>query len=218
MDRIRLRRAALLVALVIVVVTASLAGCGLVPVMMYNMNPNDIPAAFDGLHGKRVVVACRPVVELQFSDSNVPGELTAEIGKKIVGKEHGLKIDLVDQREVAQWMDENNWQKFTELGKAFQSDMVIGVELENFKLYQGPTLLQGSATVRVVVYDMQNGGKQVFERNMPRVLYPPHTPIPSAEKSEGEFRRQFLTVLAEQISRHFYAHDSRADFATDAAL
>src|SRR6185369_10761854 len=131
---------------------------------------------------------------------------------------HGLKIDLVDQREVAQWMDENHWQKFTELGRAFKADMVVGVELERFTLYQGPTLFQGSATVRVVVYDMQTGGKQVFERNIPRVLYPPHTPIPSAEKSEGEFRRQFITVLAEQISRHFYAHDSRADFATDAAL
>ena len=125
---------------------------------------------------------------------------------------------MIEEREVSQWTDENTWQRFTEVGKALKADVVVGVELERFTLYQGPTLFQGNATVRVVVYDMENGGKQVYEKSLPRVLYPPHTPISSADKSEGEFRVQFLGVLAEQIARHFYSHDSRVDFATDAAL
>jgi hypothetical protein len=69
-----------------------------------------------------------------------------------------------------------------------------------------------------MVYDLTDGGKQVFEKSLPRVLYPPNTPIPSAEKSEAEFRRQFITVLAEQIGRQFYSHDSLSDFGIDANL
>ncbi len=128
------------------------------------------------------------------------------------------KIKVVDEREVSEWTDENSWQKFVEVGKALKADMVVGIELERFSLQQGPTLFQGNAGLRLVVYDMQNGGRQVYEQSLPRVLFPPNTPIPSTDKSEAEFRRQFLTVLAEQVARHFYAHDSREDFATDANL
>src|SRR5438552_567035 len=56
------------------------AGCGWLSLMMYNFNPDDTPADFTELQGKRVVVVSRPVVELQFADSSVPSELTKQIG------------------------------------------------------------------------------------------------------------------------------------------
>jgi len=192
------------------------AGCGWISLFMYNMNPNDTPAAFKDLQQKRVVVVCRPVAELQFADSSVPRELTRQVGALLVQKVR--KIDLVDDREVFQWMDEHSWQKYAEVGKAMKADMVVGIDLERFTLEQGPTLLQGNAAFHIGVYDMADGGKKAFEKSMPRLLYPPHTPIPSSEKSEPEFRRQFIGVLAEQIGRQFYPHDSLDDFANDAAL
>jgi hypothetical protein len=191
-------------------------GCGWLSVAMYNMNPDDTPAEFNNLQEKRVAVVCRPVVELQFADSTVPRDLVRQVGEKLTKKVKKIKI--VDESEVSEWTDENSWQKFTEVGKALKADLVVGIELERFSLQQGPTLLQGNAAMRVVVYDMENGGKQVFEKTMPRVLFPPNTPIPSAEKSEAEFRRQFLGVLAEQIGRYFYSHDSLEDFGVDANL
>ena len=191
-------------------------GCGVMSVMLYNMNPDDTAPDFKDLQEKRVVIVCRPVVELQFSDSTVPRDLTRQVGKLLSQKVRKIKV--VDEHEVSEWTDENSWQKFVEVGKALKADMVVGIELERFSLQQGPTLFQGNAGLRLVVYDMQNGGRQVYEQSLPRVLYPPNTPIPSTDKSEAEFRRQFLTVLAEQVARHFYAHDSREDFATDANL
>ena len=128
------------------------------------------------------------------------------------------KIDLVDDREVSQWTDEHQWQKFTDVGKAMKADMVVGVELERFSLQQGPTLFQGNAAFRVEVHDMTNGGRIVYEKTVPRLLYPPETPIPSAERSEAEFRRLFINVLAERIARHFYAHNSIEDFDKDTGL
>src|SRR5262245_54504414 len=182
------------------------AGCGWISLMMYNINPNDTPAACNELRDKRVVIVCRPVVELQFADSAVPRELTRQVGALLQQKVR--KIEIVDDREVSQWMDEHSWRKYTDVGKALKADMVVGIHLERFTLEQGPTLLQGNAALHVGVYDLSDGGKQVFEKSVPRILYPPHTPIPSSERSEPEFRRLFIGVLAEQIGRQFYAYDS----------
>lgn len=195
----------------------SLSGCNWISVLTYAINPNDIPAKFKGLEDKKVVVVCRPVVELQFSDSSVPRDLAFAVSTLL--KNHlGKKIDIVSESEVAEWTDENTWHNFGEVGKALKADYVIGIDLEQFQLHQGPTLYQGEAMLNVVVCDMHDGGRQVFSQPLSRVRYPPHTPIPASEKSEPEFRRQFITVLSEQIGRNFYAHESRVDFASDANL
>ena len=216
MDRIRSRQVWRWFRLFSLLAVMLPTGCGWLSVALYNMNPDDTPPDFKDLESKHVVVVCRPVVELQFADSTVPRDLTRDVAEKLQKKIKKIKV--VDEREVSEWTDENSWQKFTEVGKALKADMVVGIELERFSLQQGPTLLQGNAAMRVVVYDMQNGGKQVYEKSMPRVLYPPNTPIPSAEKSEAEFRHQYLDVLAEQIGRNFYSHDSLEDFSVDAHL
>jgi len=205
-----------LTALGVLCALAAASGCGALSLAMYNMNPNDTPAAFKDLQGKRVVVVCRPVVELQFADSMVPRDLTRQLGRKL--SEKVRKIRVVDEREVSQWTDENTWQRFTDVGKALKADMVVGIDLERFSLQQGPTLLQGNAAFRLVVYDMQNGGKEVHEKTVPRILFPPNTQIPAADKPEAEFRRMFIDVLAEQIGRQFYPHDSMSDFGMDANL
>ena len=41
--------------------------------------------------------------------------------------------------------------------------------------------------------------------------------IPTSERTEPAFRREFVAVLADQIARYFYAHDPYADMAQDAA-
>jgi hypothetical protein len=216
MDRIRCCVGQRLAVSLMLAVLIAPSGCGWMSVVLYNMNPDDTPPDFKDLQQKKVVIVCRPVVELQFTDSTVPRDLTRQVGALL--KQKIRKIEVIDEREVSEWTDENAWQKFTEVGKALKADMVVGIELERFSLQQGPTLFQGNASLRLVVYDMQNGGRQVYDKSLPRVLFPPNTPIPSTDKSEAEFRRQFLTVLAEQVARHFYAHDSREDFATDANL
>jgi hypothetical protein len=215
MDRFRLVPVWILVALGCVAVCVPLAGCGMVAVLAHAVNPNDIPAKFKGLEEKRVVVVCRPVVELQFSGARVPQELSQSVAQRLATRVK--KINLVDADEVAEWTDENDWSSFAEVGKALKADMVVGIDLTKFQLHQGPTLLQGEAMLDVVVVDVQNGSKTVFSEEFPS-RFPPHTPIPTSERTEQQFRHQFVQVLAEQVSRNFYAHDSRADFAGDADL
>jgi len=91
------------------------------------------------------------------------------------------------------------------------------VDLEQFDIYQDQTIYQGTANVTIKVFDCHTD-ELVFEKILPQVVYPPNTGIPATDKQERQFRREFVSVVADQIARHFYPHDAHADFAQDTLL
>lgn len=182
---------------------------------MVLLKGTDVDPDYPGLKGKKVAVVCRPLVSLQYRNANVARELGQQITSLL--QQQVPKIQTVDQRKVAKWTDENTWEEFTEVGKAMKADFVVGVDLEGFSIFQGQTLYQGKANATVRVYDCKQGGKVVFEKTLPQAVYPPNAGIPTSERLEAEFRREFSMVLADQIARHFYAHDPHADVAQDAS-
>ena len=148
-----------------------------------------------------------------YSNSNVGRELAMQVSALLEQKVP--KIKMVDQRKIAKWADENQWEEYVEVGKAVKADMVVAVDLENFSIYQGQTLYQGKANATIRVYDCKDGHKMVFEKILPQTVYPPSSGVPTSTRPEAEFRRAFVMVLADQIARHFYAHDPYADMNQD---
>ena len=215
MDRPSFRNGiALVVALAITILPA--IGCqSLLVTAVYLIKGTDVDPDFKELKGKKVAVVCRPLVTLQYRDSNAGRDLAQQI--TLLLQEKVPKIQTIDQRKVAKWTDENTWEEFSEVGKALKADMVVGIDLESFSIFQGQTLYQGKANASIKVFDCRKGSKLVFEKTMPTSIYPPNTGIATSERSEGEFRREYLLVLANQIARHFYAHDRHADLGQDAA-
>jgi hypothetical protein len=214
MDRFRSNRLAVCLALLSLagsVLTA--AGCNALATAMYVIEGTNTRADFDGLKGKTVAVVCRPVTSLHFRDSSVSRDLAKQVG--LILQKHIPKIKLIDQRDVFEWADENNWEEYVEVGKALKADMVLALDLEEFSLYQGQTLYQGKANMKLLVYDVSKGKQPVFERNLPQAVFPPNAAIPAGEKPEAQFRRQFVNYLAQTIARYFYDHDSTVDFAND---
>ncbi len=179
----------------------------------YLIQGNNAPAECDKLKDKRVAVVCRPVVALQYRDARVEHDLAAQVST-LLGR-NVPKIKIIDHRKVAEWMDENTWDDYVEVGKALGADMVVGIDLEQFSLLQGQTLYQGRATVRLQVFDCKTG-EVVFDKRPPQSVYPPNRVVPTSEKPAAEFRAEFVRVLADQIARHFYEHDPHADIALDA--
>ena len=182
---------------------------------MWVIKGTNVESEYDGLKEKRVAVVCRQLASLAYRDSTVPRDLATQVGNLL--STNVTKIRIIDQQDVAQWTDENAWEDFTEIGKALEADMVVGIELEDFRLHQGQTLYQGRANVHIKVYDLKDGGKLVFDKPAPQAVYPPNTGIPTSDKQEPQFRREFVLVLAEDIARRFYAHDSHVNFARDSA-
>jgi hypothetical protein len=179
----------------------------------YFFNGTDEEAEFKELKGKKVAVVCRPLVALQYRDSNAGRDLAQHITTLL--QQQVPKIQAIDQRKIAKWTDENTWEEYAEVGKAMKADMVVGIDLESFSIFQGQTLYQGKADVTIRVFDCHHGNKQVFDK-MTQCVYPPSAGIATSERTEAAFRHEFLLVLANQIARHFYSHDPHADFGQDA--
>lgn len=211
-DRFAFRPAGILLAATILGVLA-LAGCtsGLATAVWLIKGPN-IPAEFNCMKDKKVAVVCRGADVYNFR--NVPKELSQKVAALL--KSNVPKIKMVDQREVDQWMDSNTWEEYLEVGRALKADLVLGIELERFSIYQGQTLYQGKANVVMKVYDCKSGDL-VVDKPLPQSVHPPNSAKMTSDMQEEAFRREFVGVLADQIARHFYAHDPRAYFAPDAA-
>ncbi|MEX2114953.1 MAG: hypothetical protein WD845_17300 [Pirellulales bacterium] len=214
MDRLRSQ------SIVMTSMVASLAlglalasGCSVLATAMYIIEGTNTKADFNELKGKRVAVICRPVTSLHFRDSSASRDLAKSVG--VLLQKNVPKIELIDQRDVSEWADENSWDEYYEIGQALDADMVVGLELEEFDLYQGQTLYQGKANLKILVYDLSKGTQPVFERHLPQAVYPPNAAIPAGDKPESHFRRQFVDHLAQLIARYFYDHDATVDFASD---
>ena len=214
MDRLRSR---LLVGTILgSLVLAAAGGCSILPFVAYLYQGLATPAEYVGLEGKRVAVICRPVASLQYQSSSVSRELSMAVAGLL--ETNVKKIKVIDQDEIDKWEDENNWDEYIQIGKALKAEMVVGIDLDQFSLLQGQTLYQGKASVEISVYDLSKSTKRpAFQKSLPQRMYPPNAPIPAADKPLAEFQRQFVQVLAEQIGRHFYDHDSTIDFAADSA-
>lgn len=210
------RRCVLLNAAVVSGLCLVATGCNLIATGMYVFTGNDTEAEFKELSGKKVAIVCRPVTALDFNNSSVASMLAQQVGVRL--KQHVKKIEIIDQRSVDDWTDENTWEEYVDIGKALNADMVIGIDLEEFNLYQGQTLYQGKANLHFAVYDVKKGKAHVWEKYLPQVVYPPTGGIPASESPEGAFRRKFVLTLAERISQSFFPHDSTADFAADSTV
>lgn len=215
MDRSFLRYGYLVIILALAAGGLSASGCrNALATAMWIAKGTNVSAEYDGLRGKKVVIVCRPLANLKYRDTSVAKDLARQLG--LLLKRNVPKIEVIDQRKVAEWTDENIWDEYTEIGKALEAEMVVGVDLQDFTIYQGQTLYQGKAIVTLTVYDCSDGSQSVYEKELPQSVYPPNTGVPTSEKLEAEFRREFVRVLADQIGRHFYDHDAHDNYALDA--
>jgi hypothetical protein len=179
---------------------------------LYMLNGNNIEAEFKGLKGKRVAVVCRPLVLMKYRNANVAKDLAREV--TLLLKKNVPKIQVVEHGKVAEWMDENTWEEYVEVGKAVGAEVVVGIDLERFDLLAGQTVYQGRANVTLKVYDCKSKS-ELFSKSPPQIAYPANHVVSSLNKQEVDFRREFVSILADQIARHFYAHDPHADVAMD---
>lgn len=198
------------------VLLSTASGCGLLAMggSIFN-DGKDVPPEYthdDGLEGKRVVVVCRATGTSSFLYAHVPANLAEAVASRL--KTNVKKIKIVDSQEVADWTDHNSSQPYSEIGEALKADIVIGIDLDDFRLKDGQTLYRGRAQVSLRVYDMKSDEPDdvVWKKTIPQVKHPEITPVP-ADGNLGEFRREFVSVLADRIAKKFYAHEFNKTFA-----
>jgi len=180
----------------------------------YWQGGNVVPAQCDALKDQRVVVLCRPPASHEYRNAGASRAISARVGAILEKNVKG--IDVVSSKEVDNWVDEQDWENFKDLGRAVKASRIVYVELDDFELYKGTTLYQGTAEINVSVYDMSDKGKLIWDRRLGQVLFPRNSAIPAADKPVQQFERQFVEVISTQIAEHFYRHNPNNSFALDA--
>jgi len=175
---------------------------------------NMAPAECDALKGERVVVMCKPPSSNEFRHAGASRGVAARTSELLV--KNVKNIDVVNPREVDNWVDESDWGDFRELAQAVHASKVVYIELEGVELYKGKTLYQGRADVTVTVYDMKNRSKVLWDKQIGEVLYPVNSGIPAQDKPVQQFEREFVDIIANRVASNFYRHDPNDSFATDA--
>ena len=199
-----------LVPLVMLLCIATSSGCTMLATGLWIIDPNDRAALYGGLKKNRVAVVCRPHSALALQHFGADRDLAAAVARKLSANVRD--IDCVGADEILDWRDANQLNSLAEFGKAMQADTVVVIDLDDFKLYQGKSMLQGTASADVTVFNVAKD-QEVFVAEPLEVVYPPENGVPfdlaNQKSSENRFRKKFINVLADQISRNFYAYDSR---------
>ena len=198
------------VSLVLLLCIAASPGCTMLATGLWIIDPNDRAALYGGLKKSRVAVVCQPHSALALQHFGADRDLAAAVTRKLRGNVRD--IDCVGVDEILDWRDSNQLNSLAEFGKAMQADTVVVIDLDDFKLYQGKSMLQGTASAEVTVFDVTKD-QEVFAAEPLEVVYPPENGVPfdlaNQKSAENRFRKKFINVVADQISRNFYAYDSR---------
>lgn len=199
-------------AAVLLVLGPLFAGCSALATALWITGQGDVKPEFADLKDKKVAIVARPVVNLSYRDAHVDKELARRIYAVLV--QRVPKAQWIDPQKVEAWMDEHDWEEFVEVGRGVGADRVIGVEIEDFRLYKGQTVYQGVATLQVAVFDCASNQK-LYEKRLAQISYPPNSVIPTSELPESDFRKEFVSVLASAVARLFHSYDPHEFWALD---
>ncbi len=204
------------IALLLTLLVPSMGCINIAANLIHAVKGNNRPAEFDGLKGKRVAVVVTTDAGLGKDATNTI--LTNNIETAL--SMHVEDIDVVSSREIGQWLDVHGWDDsdYVEIGKGVKADRVLAVDVLNLKLKNGQTLYRGQADVTLTVYDVTDGGRVLYRKQLLEVSFPETGGKPITETSETKFRSFFLAVLTRKIGGLFYEVDATADVALDATL
>lgn len=211
------RRLHALAAILLTLVAAGSGGCTFLTQVVGAFEGAEIvPAKFNGLDGKRVAIVCIDVNSL-YGPGGDSDLLAKAVSNQLRDNVKGIK--LVKQSEIHNWVDQQDQAliDYRDVGRGVQADLVVGIDLNSIATRDVGTLLKGRANVTVKVFDMNRPEEPVYETPTTTIEFPEHGARHVTE-STANFRVAFISVLADKITKDFYAHDRTLDFARDSTF
>ena len=200
---------------VILLLVAGSTGCAVIYQLAYG-DGRKIEAKYQGLKGQSVAVVCviNPSIYGDGATSTVIAEQVVRVLRANV-----KDIEVVRQDEVADWMDTNDWDEtdYIDIGRGVNADMVVAIDIERFSTHESKTLLKGRADLTTTVYDISQGGREVFRTRDRNFTFPTSHAVPAIANDPRDFERTFLEILAQHIAKNFYDYNLAEDFAKDGA-
>ncbi|MFO0956990.1 MAG: hypothetical protein U0800_05920 [Isosphaeraceae bacterium] len=174
------------------------------------------------LQGKTIAILARAAASTQSDYVALDQELAQRLAKSI--RENTKKVEIIDLPKVKAWRESHPTSTDpSELAKAFDADVVIQLELIEFRIDSpdSPGMYAGHSRVYIkateLKYPENPKGKPVLER--PKEAETIHedeieTTFPRVQGSlpadvtlsRTAFRKRFLDVIGSEVSWHFVPH------------
>lgn len=204
-------------ALVLLTLLVPTSGCiSFAANLLYAIRGNDMPAEYADLNEKRVALICSTsgAVASEAVNSMLCSNISSALSRNL------KKADIVRQEEVDRWIERDGWADGdpTRLAKGVKADQLVSVAIDNLKLRDGATLFRGQCDIRVTVYDIKNGGKIVFQKEIPEHSFPKEGGTPVTDTTEAKFRSAYLQLVGYRVSSLFHPVDPTLDVALDATM
>lgn len=163
----------------------------------------------------KVCVVCRPRASTSYQYGDVSCELAKAVNTRIsMGikdfskKKKRESITMIPQDDVEKYCDGMEAESdFVEIGKSVGADQVIAIDLLSFNHVAGTNVWQGHADVNVSLIDVKTGNIVYQPDSMPEYVYPRNYVVPSTEKNEWNFQREYILMLGKYIAKVFVPHD-----------
>lgn len=188
------------------------AGCQQFVILSYLIGgPPSIEPDFDKETGqslkgkdKTVAVVCFAPKELLMEFPGIDKEISAHVSYQLA--EH--KIAIVKPDYIRAWVESHpKWELAEEIGREFEADYVVEIEISTFSLYEGTstTLYRGKTEADVSVTEMDDSGHgdRIFSKELD-FHYPIRVPRHSSEQSLVVFKRDYISRLSEKIGWMFF--------------
>ena len=188
------------------------AGCNLLTPLALIMQPpkKTIPAEFDRLEGKRVLVLVWAPQETLIEYPWARLEIAQYVGDKIVASVKPIR--LVSPKKVEDHIEQLYESEYDprKIGETFKADIVVYIELLEYEMRNPntPQLRLGTIRASVVVHDLAKGAEpSKFELEEVLARYPEKSEIGVLSKSGLEIRKLTYEKFAEYVSRKFHEYE-----------
>jgi hypothetical protein len=191
--------------------------------LVFFLQPNNptIEAPGPTLEKKKIVILCNVSANAQGEFPSLERDLCREVASIL--RKKVKKGTVVEPDKVATWVEAHpKWSDPSEAARDFDADVVIFLEVEEFRL-QAPgdlDVLHGESKTHIQAFEMRypKNSKDKPLKDQPKEAesiydqyaessFPNRGPIPiDAGTSRSAFKNKFLKITANEISWHFVEH------------
>ena len=164
---------------------------------------------------KTSLVLCYAPKSVRFNFDAVDRELAKYVSHRL-NQNH---IKVVDPDSVQAWLDEHpDWDKPEEIGRDFEVDYVILVEISDFGLYEegNSNLFRGHSELLISVHEIEEeDGSEIYSKELIS-KFPIHQPVSTSDMSYYDFKRLYMSRISDEVGRHFYEYFAADDISQGA--
>jgi hypothetical protein len=175
--------------------------------------PGDLKLASKDKKEVKVAVAVYTSMDLSSDLIRVDHDLTSQLVRQLqqACKENKEKVTLVPAHKIQEYkLNHPDWfLKPRELGRHFDADKLVLLEVRSFNLYeQGSAnqLYRGRTDIAVKLFDLSNPDdyprEQFYHCQYPNA----RGPVPVDDKNAREFYLEFTAHVVKHLSWYFTAH------------